>query len=136
MALLVYFPFFYKKTSMKKILLVACFLMGTVAFAQKTEMQQLSEQIKKTAAEAREQRMKTDSLSKSINDMITRQSDSLQNAQIRQDAMRNGDIILRWHNERIAKQKRKMYIYLGMGILFLTVLIVGLMLKRKQNKAA
>lgn len=136
MALLVYFPFFYKKTSMKKILLVTCFLMGTVAFAQKTEMQQLSEQIKKTAAEAREQRMKTDSLSKSINDMITRQSDSLQNAQIRQDAMRNGDIILRWHNERIAKQKRKMYIYLGMGILFLTVLIVALMRKRKQNKAA
>lgn len=136
MALLVYFPFFYKKISMKKILLVACFLMGTAAFAQKTEMQQLSEQIKKTAAEAREQRMKTDSLSKSINDMITRQSDSLQNAQIRQDAMRNGDIILRWHNERIAKQKRKMYIYLGMGILFLTVLIVALMRKRKQNKAA
>lgn len=136
MALLVYFPFFYTKTSMKKILLVASFMMGTVAFAQKTEMQQLSEQIKKTAAEAREQRMKTDSLSKSINDMITRQSDSLQNAQIRQDAMRNGDIILRWHNERIAKQKRKMYIYLGMGILFLTVLIVALMRKRKQNKAA
>lgn len=119
---------------MKKILVAACLLMGTVAIAQNTEMQQLSEQIKKSAAEAREQRMKTDSLSKSINDMLMRQTDSLQKAQLRQDAMRNGDVIMRWHNESVAKQKRKMYLYFGMGIFFLAVLIVGLLRKRKQNK--
>jgi hypothetical protein len=119
---------------MKKILVAACLLMGTVTIAQKTDMQQLSEQIKKSAAEVREQRMKTDSLSKSINDMIARRTDSLQKAQLRQDAMRNGDMILRWQKESQAKQKKKMFIYLGMGIFFLAVLIVGLMRKRKQNK--
>lgn len=135
MAILAHFSFFYKKKSMKKILVAACLFWGMVASAQKTDMQQLSEQIKKSAAEAREQRAKTDSLSKSINDMITRQSDSIQKAQIERDAERSGQMMLQWHNERIAKQKRNMYMYFGLGIFFLAVLIVGLLRKRKQNKA-
>lgn len=119
---------------MKKILIAACLLVGMVTSAQKTDMQQLSEQIKKSAAEAREQRMKTDSLSKSISEMITRQSDSIQKAQIQRDAERSGQMMLQWHNERVAQQKKKMFMYFGLGAFFFAVLIVSLLRKRKQNK--
>jgi hypothetical protein len=121
---------------MKQLLAIACLLWGMAAAAQKSDMQQLSEQIKKSAAEARAQRAKTDSLSKSINNMITRQYDSMQKAQIERDAQRSGEIMLQWHKERQAKQKRQMYIYLGLGVGFLGLLIFGLMRKARQKKGA
>jgi hypothetical protein len=119
---------------MKQLLAIACLLWGMAAAAQKSDMQQLSEQIKKSAAEARAQRAKTDSLSKSINNMITRQYDSMQKAQIEQDAKRSGEMMLQWHKERQVKQKRQMFLYFGLGIFFLAVLVIGLMRKGKQKK--
>jgi septal ring factor EnvC (AmiA/AmiB activator) len=120
---------------MKQILAIACLLLGLAATAQKTDMQQLNDQIKKSAAEVKQQMAQTDSLRKSIDNMLKQQLDSQRKSQIARDAQRSGDMMLQWHNERQAKQKRKMFLYFGLGIFFLGVLVVGLMRKGKQKKA-
>ncbi len=42
--------------------------------------------------------------------------------------------MVRWQNERQAAQKKKMFLYLGMGIVFLVVLIAGLLRKGKAKR--
>jgi Tfp pilus assembly protein PilN len=128
-----FFIFFTKKT-MKQIFALIGLLLSLGATAQKSEMQQLSEKIEKSRADMKRQVAQTDSLSKSISDMMTKRYDSMQEAQIKRDAQRSGEMMLRWHNERQAKARRKMYLYFGLGFGFLGLLVFGLLRKRKSTK--
>jgi hypothetical protein len=86
-------------------------------------------------------RVDLDKLKKQI-DSSTKMMDSLTNAQFKrmqdeelqrsmEQNSRNLDSFLRLQKEREAKQKKQMYIRLGIGVLFLGVLVVGLMRRRR-----
>jgi Tfp pilus assembly protein PilN len=119
---------------MKRAIVFGCILLCLGTAAQNGDMRQLSKAIDKSAAEAKQQMAQVDSLSKSINDMMTRRYDSMQKAQIAREAERSGQLMLQWHNERQAKARRKMFIYLALGIGFLGLLVFGLLRKRKPTK--
>lgn len=58
--------------------------------------------------------------------------DSINAAKTYGDMQQNIDYMLRIQNERKAKQKKQAMLYLGLGIFFLVVLIVGLRRKAKK----
>ncbi len=111
---------------MKKIIL------AVVLLAAFTTNAQTAESIKAQAAQIKQQ---MDSSSKSLAATMKNAQqtlDSLRNAQMQQQAQRSGDMMLQWHKERQVKQKKQMFLYLGMGILFLGILVFGLMRRRKK----
>jgi predicted ribosome quality control (RQC) complex YloA/Tae2 family protein len=113
---------------MKKIILVLALLAGLSAHAQSNE--KLKEQLK-------QQTVQLDSSSKNLNDAMNNMQqslDSLRNANMQKQAQRSGEMMLQWHKERQAKQKKQMFMYLGLGIFFLVVLVFGLMRKGRARK--
>jgi predicted ribosome quality control (RQC) complex YloA/Tae2 family protein len=113
---------------MKKIILALVLLAALNTHAQSNE--KLKEQLK-------QQTVQLDSSSKNLNDAMSNMQqslDSLRNAQMQKEAQRSGEMILQWNNERKAKQKKQMFMYLGLGIFFLVVLVFGLMRKGKAKK--
>jgi len=135
MLLLPPFAFFYNKKTMKKWLGAACLLICITATAQRSDMKKLNEDIQKSTEEIKQQNARLDSMNKSINDYMLKQADSINRASMQQYNERNVQSILNWQRESNAKKKRKAYLYIGMGVLFLGVLVFGLLRKRKQNVA-
>lgn len=82
-----------------------------------------------------------DSSRKAMNERLREQQDSFYKLQVKQSLeqnSRNLDRFLADMKEREKKERRQMYIRLGLGVAFLAVLIVGLLRRRKQaaeNKA-
>jgi ribosomal protein L9 len=111
---------------MRRIITAICLLAAFTANAQTNESL-------KTQADGLKQQMESNrkKIDSSMN-ALQKRLDSQHTAQIKMEAARNGEMILRWHNERQAKQKKQMFLYLGMGIFFLVVLIFGLMRKKKK----
>jgi peptidoglycan hydrolase CwlO-like protein len=113
---------------MKKILLAIALLAAFTTNAQ------TAESIKAQAAQMKQQ---MDSSSKNLAATMKNAQqtlDSLRNAQIQQQAQRSGEMMAQWQNERQAKQKKKMFVYLGIGALFLGVLLFGILRKSKKQR--
>jgi spermidine/putrescine-binding protein len=113
---------------MKKIILALALLTGLTIHAQSNE--KLKEQLKQQTAQL-------DSSNKNLNDAMNNMQqslDSLRNAEMQKQAQRSGDMMMQWNKERQAKQKKQMFIYLGLGIFFLVVLVFGLMRKGKRKE--
>ncbi len=99
-----------------------------------TVMAQGTGNIQQRIDQVRQQNKKMDSIQASLNstmENLYRTEDSLRAANMKRNAERDGEMILRMYNERQAKQKRKMYIYFGVGIFFLAVMVFGWFRKRK-----
>jgi hypothetical protein len=95
-----------------------------------TDLKQVTEQVK-------QQRISLDSTNKNLEatmNNMKRSLDSLRNVEMQKQAQRSGAMMLQWHKERQAKQKKQLFMYLGLGILFLGVLIFGLMRKGRARK--
>ena len=76
-----------------------------------------------------------DSSTKAMRQRITATEDSLYKMEVQrslQQNNRNLDRFLADMKEREKREERQMYIRLGIGVLFLAVLIIGLLRKRKQ----
>lgn len=113
---------------MKKIILLLALLAGLSAYAQSNE--KLKEQLKQQTAQLDSNNK---SLEATMNNM-QQSLDSLRNVQMQKEAQRSGEMMLQWHKERQAKQTKQMFLYLGLGIFFFGVLVVGLMRKGKAKK--
>jgi predicted RND superfamily exporter protein len=113
---------------MKKIILAFALLAAFTTNAQTAES---------LKAQAAQIKVQMDSSSKSLATAMknTQQTlDSLRNANMQKQAQRSGEMMLQWHNERQAKQKKQMFIYFGLGVFFLVVLVFGLMRKGRARK--
>lgn len=114
---------------MKKIVLLCCCSIITCwSIAQTTE------ELKKKAAEVKEQTRKIQEQGKAIDSFLQHQSDSLRQKQLQRELEnnnRNLDAFVAMQKERDAKQKKQMWFRLGFGGLMLVVLIVGLARRKK-----
>jgi uncharacterized protein involved in exopolysaccharide biosynthesis len=128
MAIARLFNFICTKKTMRRIITAICLLAAFTANAQTNESL-------KTQADGLKQQMESNrkKIDSSMNAMQKR-LDSQRTAQIKMEAARNGEMMLRWHNERQAKKKKQMFLYLGMGLLFMAVFVVGILRSRKKNK--
>jgi PBP1b-binding outer membrane lipoprotein LpoB len=115
---------------MRKIILAIALLAACAANAQTGEsLRARAEQLKR----------QVDSSNKSLS--VTMNStqqmlDSMHNAEIKKQAQRSGEMMLQWHKQRQAKQKKQMFLYFGLGLFFLVVLVFGLMRKGKGGKSS
>jgi hypothetical protein len=103
-------------------------LTALMAAAQKTvDLKELTDQVK-------QQRIALDSTSKNLDatmNNMNRKLDSMRKLDMQKQAERNGEMMLRWHNERQAKKKKQMFLYLG--LLFMAVFVVGILRSRKKT---
>jgi len=70
----------------------------------------------------------------SMDSMLQRINDSMRKENLEQNN-RNLDAFVALQKEREAKEKKRMYFRLGIGILFLAVMVIGLLRKRKKAKS-
>ncbi len=112
---------------MRRIIPVICLLAAFTTNAQ------TNESLKAQAAQIKQQIDSTNRSLEATMNRLKQSQDSARTAQIQKDAARNGEMILRLYNERQAKQKKQMFLYLGLGIFFLAVLVFGLMRKGKKK---
>ena len=118
---------------MKKYLLITAVLFAaTVCYAQKDTSPKLlhidNEKLSKQIDSSRKQL-------DSINERINNSFKSMDSAYMKQQAEQNNrnlDAFMAMQKEREAKQKKAMWIRLGLGVFFLGVLIFGLMRRRKK----
>lgn len=105
------------------LILVLCCSIQAVTIAQPTPTnKQTMEQLGKQQKELAE-----------TMDNLKRRTDSLNQVSMQKRAdYETGVFMKRLQEERVAKQKRKMWLYIGLGVFFLVVLIVGL--RRKTVK--
>jgi hypothetical protein len=103
---------------MYKVLLTVSLLISSASYCQDT--------INKTVEQA------DTSATKKAMDNVQHFIDSMKSAQMNSDAMQGINNLVRYQNEQNAKKKRQAYIYLGLGVFFLLVLIVGL--RRRVKK--
>jgi hypothetical protein len=127
------FAFFYNKKTMKQLITLLGLLWCLGVAAQNDDMKQLSKDLDKSMAELKKQMAQSDSLRKASEEMMARHHDSMQTVQIKREAERSGQMMLQLHNERVAQQKRKMFIYLGLGVFFLGILVFRLIRMRKKK---
>ena len=73
------------------------------------------------------------SLQTALDSLQNKQADQIQKESLEQ-MDRNSDAFIKMQQEREKKQKQQTYIRITMGALFLVVLIVGLMRRRKTAK--
>jgi hypothetical protein len=59
--------------------------------------------------------------------------DSLKAANENRDAMQGLNNLLQYQKEQRAKQKKQAFLYIGLGIFFLIILIVGIMRRSKAE---
>ena len=75
----------------------------------------------------------TSATAKALNE-TQRFLDSMKNADSNKDVTQGLNNLMEYQKEQRAKQKKQAYLYIGLGIFFLIVLIVGFM--RRSKKAA
>jgi predicted PurR-regulated permease PerM len=113
---------------MKKIIVAIALLAAFTANAQ------TAENLEAQAAQIKQQLDSSNKNLEATMNNMQQSVDSLRNARIQNEAQRSGEMMLQWHNERQAKQKKQMFLYLGLGFFFLVVLVFGLMRKGKARK--
>lgn len=116
---------------MKGIIVSLLLLAGLTAHSQSAgdlekQLQQVEQETSKLG--------KTQASLDSTMQNLARVQDSLRLANIQKQAARDGEMMLRWQKERQAKQKRQMFMYFGLGIFFLVVLVLRLMRKRTVKR--
>jgi hypothetical protein len=103
---------------MHKVLLTVLLLISSAAYSQDT----INKKIERADTSA----------TKKGSDNAQRYSDSLKSAQTNSDPMQGINNLVRYQDEQNAKKKKQAFLYLGLGIFFLVVLIVGL--RRRVKK--
>ena len=78
------------------------------------------------------QQQDTSATAKALND-TQRFLDSMKNADMNRDAVQGLNNLMEYQKEQRAKQRKQAFLYIGLGIFFLIILIVGLM---RRSKAA
>jgi parvulin-like peptidyl-prolyl isomerase len=74
-----------------------------------------------------------DSLNAHLNDGYKKTMDSVYNHLETEQNNRNMDMFLQMQREQQAKQKKEALLRIGLGVLFLGVLVFGLMRRRKKS---
>ena len=105
---------------MKKILLAIALFFSILSFSQDTSVQTRSGDSSATL--------------KALQN-AQHYLDSLKNAEMYNQTKQGLDNLLRYKQEQRAKQKKKAFIYIGLGVFFLIILIVGLLRRTKSNPA-
>ena len=59
--------------------------------------------------------------------------DSMKNASMNNESMQGLDNLLRYQQEQRDKQRKQALLYIGLGVFFLVVLIVGITRRRTKN---
>ena len=117
---------------MKKYLLITAVMFSvTVSYAQKDTSPKLlhidNEKLSKQIDSSMKQ---LDSINERLNNSY-KIMDSANRRQMMEQNNRNLDAFMAMQREREAKQKKAMWIRLGLGVLFLGVLIFGVMRRKK-----
>jgi hypothetical protein len=58
--------------------------------------------------------------------------DSMKSDQVSKDIQRGLDNLVRYQNEQRAKQKKQAFLYIGLGLFFLAIFIIGI--RRRSKK--
>ena len=118
---------------MKKYLLITAIIFSvTVSSAQKDTSPKLLHIDSKELSKQIDSSMKQlDSINERLNNSYKRMDSVYVRRQIEQNN-RNLDTFMAMQREQQAKQKKAMWIRLGIGVLFLGVLIFGLLRRRKK----
>ncbi|MEI9945929.1 MAG: hypothetical protein WDN26_17120 [Chitinophagaceae bacterium] len=101
---------------MRKLLLILTLLISSVTFSQDTPAVRFED---------------TTALKRSLDD-AQHFLDSMKHAEASREAAQGLQNLLRYQDEQNAKKKKQAFLYLGLGIFFLVVLIVGLRRRRKK----
>jgi superfamily II RNA helicase len=111
---------------MKKYLLIHILFFTSISFAQKKDTMDLGKMNRQIDSSMKE----LDSINARINNSYKSMDSAYMQRQIEQNN-KNLDAFMAMQREREAKQKRSNWIRLGIGLLFLGVLIFGV---RRRNK--
>jgi Tfp pilus assembly protein PilN len=116
---------------MRKSFLSLFILFSLTATAQKTnKFEDLQKNIAKQRAELDSMQKVNDSMFK----VRMKRSDSIERARFNEQNTRNLNSFVKSMQERDRKQKRAMWMRLGLGVLMLGVLIFGLLRRRKKKE--
>ena len=105
---------------MNKFLLAIALLFSTVSFSQDT-----SNHVK----------WEDTSATKKALDDAQRFLDSMKTANTYKESIQGLDNLIRYQKEQRAKQRKQAFLYIGLGIFFLVVLIVSILRRTKSNSA-
>ena len=80
-------------------------------------------------------RLEDTSATKKALDATQRFLDSMKTPNMYKESLQGVDNLLRYQKEQKAKQRKQAFLYIGLGIFFLIVLIVGVLRRTKSNSA-
>lgn len=103
---------------MYKIFLLIAMLISPVCFSQDSSGQV---------------RWEDTSATKKALESTQRFIDSMKNASMNNESMQGLDNLLRYQKEQRDKQRKQAFIYIGLGVFFLVILIVGLLRRRAKS---
>jgi len=118
-----------------KFLFIPLFMvMNIIGYAQHKEskIHDMNKEIQETHQKVDSSLKELDSLNEQLNNGYKKTMDSIYDHLETERNNRNLDMFLQMQKEREAKQKKEAYLRIGLGVLFLGILVFGLMRRRKK----